>query len=212
MGGAFAGEALPAPFATVSILPFGMPSRHRPPVGFGLAPGHGLLGHARDAALRRAATLLSARLDRALARAREQAGLPPIEQHWFDCGFSPSAVLATGSPSLDFGGAVTCLTRPVARNVYVHDWLPFDDVLAVASCMVTNGGWGGTLAALSQGIPLVLAGSELDKPEVAARVAWTGAGIDLRTGRPTGTRVGSAIVRVLSEPGYRTAAWGWPRS
>src|SRR4051794_4344955 len=74
IGGAFAGEALSAPYATLSVLPFGMPSRQRPPIGFGLTPGRGLIGHARDAALRGAGIVLSARLDRALARAREQAG------------------------------------------------------------------------------------------------------------------------------------------
>ena len=105
IGGAFAGEALPAPYATVSVLPFGMPSRQRPPVGFGLAPGRGLLGRARDAVLRAGGTLLSASLDRALGRARKQAGLSSTGQHWFEYGFSPSTVLATGSPSLDFGGA-----------------------------------------------------------------------------------------------------------
>jgi UDP:flavonoid glycosyltransferase YjiC (YdhE family) len=281
IGGAFAGEALPAPYATVSVLPFGMPSRQRPPVGFGLKPGRGLVGHARDAALRGTGTFLSARLDRALARARKEAGLPPTDQHWFGYGFSPSTVLATGSPSLDFGGAdrparvhyvgriappgrvhafpewwpvlaaggdgrsivlvtqgtfniddreligptvdalggteldvvvatgrpgVTTLTRPVAGNVYVHDWLPFDQVLPAASCMVTNGGWRGTLAALSHGVPLVVAGSDLDKPEVAARVAWTGAGVGLRTGRPSSAAVRAAVDRVLTEPGFCAAA------
>ena len=111
-------------------------------------------------------------------------------------------VVATGRPG------VTSLDRSVADNIYVHDWLPFDDLLPAVGCVVTNGGWGGTLAALSHGIPLVVAGSDLDKPEVAARVAWTGAGINLHTGRPTSARVGSAVARVLTEPGFRAASSG----
>ena len=141
IGGAFAGEALPAPYATVSVLPFGMPSRQRPPVGFGLAPGRGLLGRARDAVLRAGGTLLSASLDRALARARKQAGLSSTGQHWFEYGFSPSTVLATGSPSLDFGGA----DRP-GRGALRGP----DDSAATRSCctgVVAGVGyrWGGAI-------------------------------------------------------------------
>ena len=102
-------------------------------------------------------------------------------------GMDLAVVVATGRPG------VTSLNRPVAGNVYVHDWLPFDQLLPAASCLVTNGGWGGTLAALSHGVPLVVAGSDLDKPEVAARVAWTGAGINLRTGQPTREAVGTRL-------------------
>jgi UDP:flavonoid glycosyltransferase YjiC (YdhE family) len=53
---------------------------------------------------------------------------------------------------------------------------------------------------------LVCAGDSEDKPEVAARVAWSGAGIDLRTGRPTARRVGDAVRTVLTDPAYRAAA------
>jgi UDP:flavonoid glycosyltransferase YjiC (YdhE family) len=35
----------------------------------------------------------------------------------------------------------------------------------------TDGCWGGVLAALGAGVPLVVAGGTLDKPEVARRVA-----------------------------------------
>jgi UDP:flavonoid glycosyltransferase YjiC (YdhE family) len=72
--------------------------------------------------------------------------------------------------------------------------------------MVTNGGWGGTLAALGHGIPLVIAGGDLDKPEVAARVAWAGAGVNLRTGTPRADAVRAAVWQVRGDPAYRAAA------
>jgi UDP:flavonoid glycosyltransferase YjiC (YdhE family) len=72
--------------------------------------------------------------------------------------------------------------------------------------MVTNGGWGGVTAALAHGIPLVVAGGDIDKPEIAARVGWSGAGIDLRTGRPTPERVRHAVRAVLSESDFAAAA------
>jgi UDP:flavonoid glycosyltransferase YjiC (YdhE family) len=72
--------------------------------------------------------------------------------------------------------------------------------------MVTNGGWGGVLAALTAGVPLVVAGDSLDKPEVARRVAWSGAGLNLRTGTPGRRKLRDAVLRVLSQPGMRDRA------
>jgi UDP:flavonoid glycosyltransferase YjiC (YdhE family) len=46
------------------------------------------------------------------------------------------------------------------------------------------------------GRPFIL--SSEDKPEVAARVAWAGAGINLRTGTPT-PRVRAAVREVLND-------------
>ena len=63
--------------------------------------------------------------------------------------------------------------------------------------MVTNGGYGAVQRALSMGVPLVVAGNTEDKPEVAARVAWTGAGVNLRTGTPTPSAVRAAVREVL---------------
>ena len=62
------------------------------------------------------------------------------------------------------------------------------------------------LAALARGIPLVVAGGDVDKPEVAARVAWAGAGVNLRTGRPRPRAVLAAWRRVSSDATYRANA------
>jgi len=56
--------------------------------------------------------------------------------------------------------------------------------------------------ALSTGVPLVVAGDTEDKPEVAARVAWSGAGIDLRTGAPTVKAIRHAVREVLGNGRY----------
>lgn len=47
----------------------------------------------------------------------------------------------------------------VPPNARVADLVPYDRLLPVATAMVTNGGWGGVLAALEHGIPLVVAGA-----------------------------------------------------
>ena len=98
------------------------------------------------------------------------------------------------------------LPFPVPGNARVAGLLPYDRLLPRTDVVITNGGWGGTLTTLSHGIPLVVAGGDLDKPEVAARVAWTGAGVDLRTGTPTAGQIARAYERVTTDPAVRDAA------
>ena len=74
--------------------------------------------------------------------------------------------------------------------------------------MVTNGGYGGVQMALSQGVPLVVAGTTEDKPEVAARVAWSGAGINLKTAAPTPAQVRDAVRALLDDQRYRASGAG----
>lgn len=98
------------------------------------------------------------------------------------------------------------LPFPVPGNARVAGFLPYDELLPRTDLVITNGGWGGTLAALGHGIPLIVAGGDLDKPEVAARVAWTGAGVDLRTGTPTPAQIARAYERVATDAAMTDAA------
>jgi UDP:flavonoid glycosyltransferase YjiC (YdhE family) len=98
------------------------------------------------------------------------------------------------------------LKRATPPNAYVTDYVPYSELLPGVDVVVTNGGYGGVHHALLHGIPLVVAGRTADKPEVAARVAYAGAGIDLRTARPAAAAVAGAVQRVLSTPRYREAA------
>jgi MGT family glycosyltransferase len=109
-------------------------------------------------------------------------------------------VIATGVPGRDE------LPFPVPSNARVAGFLPYADLLPRTSVVITNGGWGGTLAALSHGIPLVIAGGDLDKPEIAARVTWAGAGVNLKTGTPNAARVTRGFDRVTHDSSYRDAA------
>ncbi len=98
------------------------------------------------------------------------------------------------------------LPFPVPANARVAGFVPYAHLLPHVDVVVTNGGWGGTVAALAHGIPLVIGGGDLDKPEVAARVAWTGAGVNLKTGTPTAAAIGEGVRRVRTGLSYRTAA------
>ena len=101
---------------------------------------------------------------------------------------------------------------PLPANVRVAPFLPHDQLLPQLAAMVTNGGYGAVQKALSHGVPLVVAGVTEDKPEVAARVAWCGAGINLRTGTPTAAAVATAVGALLDDPRYRTEARRLQRS
>jgi MGT family glycosyltransferase len=109
-------------------------------------------------------------------------------------------VVATGVPGRDE------LPFAVPPNARVAGFLPYAELLPRTDLVVTNGGWGGTLAALSHGIPLVIGGGDLDKPEIAARVAWAGAGVNLKTGTPSTAKVSAGVARVLGDGAYREAA------
>ncbi|MFE6966435.1 nucleotide disphospho-sugar-binding domain-containing protein [Agromyces sp. NPDC057679] len=95
---------------------------------------------------------------------------------------------------------------PAPPNARIAGFVPHTVLLPHVDVMITNGGWGGVLAALSAGVPLVVAGGDADKPEAAARVARSGAGIDLRTGRPSPRAVLRAYRRVAGDPAYRANA------
>jgi UDP:flavonoid glycosyltransferase YjiC (YdhE family) len=91
-------------------------------------------------------------------------------------------------------------------NVRLERFIPHDRLLPHVDVMITNGGYGGVQQALANGVPLVVAGNSEDKPEVAARVRWSGTGIDLRTGKPSPARIAQAVRRVLAVPSYRERA------
>ncbi|GAA1732299.1 glycosyltransferase [Isoptericola hypogeus] len=98
------------------------------------------------------------------------------------------------------------LPGPLPANARVATMLPYDELLPRTAVVVTNGGWGGVLAALRHGVPLVVAGGDLDKPEIAARVQRAGAGVNLRTGTPTARQVRDGVGQVLTHGRYAAAA------
>ncbi|CAN5390057.1 glycosyltransferase [soil metagenome] len=94
----------------------------------------------------------------------------------------------------------------VPANARVIDWVPYSELLPHVDVMITNGGYGGVQYALSHGVPLIVAGETSDKAEVAARVAYSGAGINLGTAMPTADEIARAVDEVTESPRYRHAA------
>jgi len=104
------------------------------------------------------------------------------------------------------GQPIGAIPGPLPDNARVAEFIPYDLLLPRVDVMVTNGGYGGVQYALAHGVPLVVAGSSEDKPEVAARVHWSGTGINLRAGRPAPTAIRTAVRSVLRGSSYRQRA------
>ena len=108
-------------------------------------------------------------------------------------------VVSTGGRPID--------TLPsLPANARAAEFLPYDELLPRTSVFVTNGGYGGVQCALRYGVPIVATGGKEDKPEVGARVAWSGAGRRIRTKRPSSAALRKAVLAVLGQPRYRQAS------
>ena len=103
------------------------------------------------------------------------------------------------------GGRPTDQMAP-PPNARVESFLPFAELMPLIDLLVTNGGYGSVSMALAAGVPVVVAGTSEDKAEVAARVAWSGTGVNLATDTPTPDALRQAVSTVLGDDGYRDRA------
>jgi UDP:flavonoid glycosyltransferase YjiC (YdhE family) len=91
-------------------------------------------------------------------------------------------------------------------NARVERYVSYPHVLPKADILITNGGYNGVQQALSFGVPVISGGSTEDKPFVSARVAWSGAGINLQTETPTAEQMRAAVDEILANRKYRERA------
>jgi MGT family glycosyltransferase len=94
----------------------------------------------------------------------------------------------------------------IPGNARVASFIPFDRVLPKVDLLVTNGGYGAVNHAFSLGVPIVVAGESEDKDMVAARVGWTGAGINLKTRYASAGQMRNAVRTILTNKQYRDEA------
>lgn len=92
---------------------------------------------------------------------------------------------------------------PLPNNVHVEQFIPYYYLMPHVDVMVTNGGFGSVQMALSNGVSLIVAGATEEKPEIAARVAWAGVGINLKTGTPSEAQIRNAVRTILRDPRYK---------
>jgi MGT family glycosyltransferase len=163
---------------------------------------------------------------RFLGRLPAVGGAHPLPDWWAQLGDRPVVLVTQGTLNIDArqlirpalealadvdvtvlattGGVPLPFDTPA--NALVADFVPFGAALARASLVISNGGWGGTVETLAAGVPIIVAGGDRDKPEVAARVHHSGAGLSLHTGRPSPRRVRAGYDLVRGHPGYQARA------
>ena len=117
------------------------------------------------------------------------------------CGDDDVMVFATTG-----GRPLDSLPEAPSANAHISEFLQFAKILPHVDVLVTNGGYGTVTHALRAGVPVIVAGATEDKPEVAARVAWAGCGINLGTDTPPASALKLAINEVLSDGSYRQRA------
>ncbi|MEJ1975022.1 MAG: nucleotide disphospho-sugar-binding domain-containing protein [Acetobacteraceae bacterium] len=107
------------------------------------------------------------------------------------------------------GRPIDAIPGPIPSNARLAKYLPFEWLLPKVDVLVTNGGYGSVNQALSFGIPIIAAGMTEDKADVNARIAWSGAGMNLRTNNPTPEAIQAAVRTALDAPiaGGTRSAW-----
>jgi MGT family glycosyltransferase len=115
----------------------------------------------------------------------------------------PVRVIATTGKHRD---PATLGLGAIPSNARVERFVPHSDLLPRTDVVVTTGGTGTVLAALSAGVPLVVVPTAWDQPENAWRVAEAGAGIRLAPGRCTPEGIRLAVERVLGDHSFRQNA------
>jgi MGT family glycosyltransferase len=94
----------------------------------------------------------------------------------------------------------------VPPNIHVWRWASHSSLVRRCAAVVTTGGAGTIMAALSAGVPLVVVPTNWDKPENARRVADAGAGVRLSSYRCSPSRLRAAVTDVITNPAYRQNA------
>lgn len=87
-------------------------------------------------------------------------------------------------------------------NIIIEDFIPFDMLMPHMDLFVSNGGYGGVIYSIVNGLPMVVAGVHEGKNEVCRRVEYFGLGVNMKTERPSSRRLKKAIEKVLSDGRY----------
>lgn len=103
-------------------------------------------------------------------------------------------------------GTEALRTRYPQPHFLIENFIDYDAVMPYAGVYVTNGGYGGVMIALQHKLPIVVAGVYEGKDDIAARVQFSGVGIDLKTETPKASQIRRAVTTVLSENKYRRQA------
>jgi UDP:flavonoid glycosyltransferase YjiC (YdhE family) len=88
-------------------------------------------------------------------------------------------------------------------NIVIEDFIPFSQVMPRADVFISNGGYGGVMQSICHKLPMVLAGIHEGKNEICARVGYFKLGINLRTEKPSSSKIAQAVATVLQNTDYQ---------
>jgi MGT family glycosyltransferase len=114
-------------------------------------------------------------------------------------GALPVRALATVGPALQTE------TFRAPSNVVLRESAPHSQILPQAAAMITHAGHGSVVRALAHGVPLVCVPMGRDQNDIAARVAYHGAGVRLAT-TASAQRFTQAVEQVIGQPEFRARA------
>jgi MGT family glycosyltransferase len=95
---------------------------------------------------------------------------------------------------------------PLPKNVRVERFIPYAQLMPEVDVLLTNGGYGSVQIALAHAVPVVAFGKTEEKPEVANRLTYSGAGIGVKVLVPSESQIRFAVERVLGDRSYRRRA------
>lgn len=95
---------------------------------------------------------------------------------------------------------------PQPENVHIERYIPLSLLLPYCHLAVIAGGSGTLMAALGQGLPVVVVPISADQPANAARCLALGLGETIAPDDLTPERAHEAVLAVLAEPTYRANA------
>jgi UDP:flavonoid glycosyltransferase YjiC (YdhE family) len=94
----------------------------------------------------------------------------------------------------------------VPDNAVLTEWLPYSQSMPAADLVISHGGHGTVVRALSYGVPVLCCPAVGDMAENGARVSWSGTGLSLPRRLLSPGAVRLAVRRILSDAGYRRRA------
>lgn len=122
-------------------------------------------------------------------------------------GSSPvRAVVALGTKE-----ALARWTGPRPDNVLLAAFVQQRMLVETCDVFLTHAGFSGVREALSAGTPMVALPLFADQPENAARVQDLGLGVQTDAAGLTPESLAADVLRVLADPGHRSAARGFQR-
>ncbi len=91
---------------------------------------------------------------------------------------------------------------PVSAHVHIERYIPQSLILPHCDLVITHGGSGTVMAALSFGVPMVIVPIEADQPDNARRCLSLGVAVTVPSANCTPDRIREAVREVLTSPQY----------